>query len=118
MIRLNSFTKIYLYRGVMDMRKQIRGLSSFVQNEIKLNPFERYLFVFSGKRRRSVKILYWDRTGFCLWQKLLEKDRFIWPKEKDHSCVEMNADQLLFLLEGYDIWKMKPHETLNYKYVS
>lgn len=102
----------------MDMRKQIQGLSAFVQNEMKLNPFENYLFIFSGKRKKSIKILYWDRTGFCLWQKRLEKAKFIWPKQGYDNCVEINSAQLKWLLDGYDIWRMKSHETLNYKYVS
>lgn len=118
MLVSKSFSKLYLYNGFVDMRKQINGLAAFINAEMKLNPFEECLFIFSGKRRRSVKILYWDRTGFCLWQKTLEKDKFIWPKLKDQSSLEISSEQLKWLIDGYDIWRMKPHETLNYKYVS
>lgn len=118
MIVFNEFSRIYLYRGVTDMRRQINGLAAMVQNEMKLSPFERYLFVFSGRRRNVVKMLYWDLSGFCLWLKRLEKEKFIWPKIKDCESVEISEKQLRLLLEGYDIWRMKPHEKLNYKHVS
>lgn len=118
MLDLNSFSKIYLHKGITDMRKQINGLAAFVQNEMRLDPFGRYLFIFCGRRRRSIKILYWDRTGYCLWQKLLEKEKFFWPKERDQNQIELSVEQLRWLLDGYDVWRMKPHETLNYKYVS
>lgn len=118
MINTSGFFKIYLYRGCVDMRKQINGLSAFVQNQMLLNPFENCLFIFSGRKRNSVKILYWHRTGFCLWQKLLEKEKFVWPKLRDEFSIEITREQLEWLIDGYDIWRMKPHETLNYKYVS
>jgi len=118
MIDLKSFTKIYLYRGVVDMRKQIRGLSSFVKNDMQLDPFGRYLFIFCGRKKNSIKILYWDRTGYCLWQKLLEESKFPWPKQRDQTPVELTVEQLRWLLAGYNIWRMKPHEAVNYKYVS
>jgi transposase len=117
-IKFEGFSKIYLYKGFIDMRKQINGLAGFVQQELQLNPFEKYLFVFCGKRKDSVKILYWRRTGFCMWQQKLEKDKFIWPKLRDQSCIELSAEKLEWLLDGYDVWRMKNHETLNYKYVS
>ena len=74
MIKLEGFSKIYLYKGFIDMRKQINGLAAFVQQELQLNPFEKYLFIFCGKKRVSVKILYWRRTGFCI------QDRAMFPE--------------------------------------
>jgi transposase len=116
-LNLNSFTKIYIYKSFVDMRKQINGLAVVVEHEMQLNPFEKYLFVFIGKKKNSIKLLYWDRSGFCLWQKKLEKEKFI-CSIKDKSIFELSEQQLLFLLDGYDIWRMKPHSTLSYKYVS
>ena len=118
MIDLKSFSHIYLYKGIVDMRNSINGLSAKVQNEMKLNPFGRYLFIFSGKKRDSIKILYWDKTGYCLWQKRLEVDKFIWSKNREAEAFEISHEQLQWLLDGYDIWKMRPHAVLNYKYVS
>lgn len=118
MLDLNSFSKIYLHKGAIDMRKQIRGLSSFVQNQMQLDPFGNYLFIFCGKNKNNIKILYWNRTGYCLWQKILVAEKFSWPKQRDDNHVELTVEQLRWLLDGYDVWRMKPHAALNYKYVS
>jgi transposase len=58
--------------------------------------------------------LYWEHNGFCLWQKRLEKDRFSWPKPNPAGVVTLTVQQLNWLLEGYDISRMKPHQALHY----
>lgn len=117
MIRLADFNKIYLCKSIIDMRKAINGLSAYVQNHMQLNPFEKYLFVFTGRKRDGIKILYWHRNGFCLWQKKLSRDKFVWTKSRDGDAVLITEHQLRLLLDGLDIWAMKPHETLNYTHV-
>ena len=72
--------KVYLAIGNTDMRKAINGLSILVESNMDLDPFSGHLFVFCNRGRNILKILYWDRNGFCLWQKRLEKDRFRWPE--------------------------------------
>lgn len=67
--------RVYLALGNTDMRKAINGLSVLVEGNLSLNPFSGHLFVFTNRRRNILKILYWDRNGFCLWQKRLEKHR-------------------------------------------
>ena len=62
------------------MRKQINGLALIVQEQMEMDPFQDALFVFCNGQRRILKALYWDRTGFCLWMKRLEKHRFPWPR--------------------------------------
>lgn len=109
-----EFKDIYLCRQFVDFRKKINGLVEIVESEMSLNSLSESLFVFTNKRRDRLHILYWDRTGYALWHKRLEKAKYIWPKKIDLDVVHLSADQLGFLLEGYDIWKMKPHETLKY----
>jgi transposase len=75
------------------------------------------LFLFFSRNRRKVKILYWDQSGFALWYKRLEKNKFNLPKSKDLKTLIITDAQLRMLLVGYDIWKMKPHETLCYEQV-
>ena len=77
-----SHLKVYLAPGYTDMRKAINGLSILVDG-LDLDPFSGHLFVFCNRRQTMLKILYWDRNGFCLWQKRLEKDRFSWPQSTD-----------------------------------
>lgn len=64
---------IYLYMDIVDFRKSINGLIVVVEQDMDLNPFRDALFVFCNKKRDKVKILYWDKTGFALWFKRLEK---------------------------------------------
>mgnify|MGYP003692602081 CR=1 FL=1 len=66
--------KIYLYRKPVDFRKSIDGLAALVELDIKVAVFDPVLFVFLNKSRNRVKILYWERNGFCLWLKRLESE--------------------------------------------
>jgi transposase len=118
MIRLEDFSGIYLHRDRVDFRKSINGLSLVVENEMKRNVFEKSLFLFCNKDRTRLKILYWDKTGFALWLKRLEKDKFTWPNKLENSVVEVSTLQLRWLLAGVDVWKIKPHEQLKYSCVS
>ena len=102
---------IYVKPGATDMRKQINGLAVIVEQELELDPFSGALFLFCNKQRKLLKILYWDKNGFCLWLKRLEKDRFPWPKNKD-DVQQILSDQLSQLLSGIDFWNA--HKSLEY----
>ena len=69
MIDHSRFESIFLHRDTVDFRKSIDGLSTIIQDEMNLNPFGNYLFVFANRRRNKIKILYWDKTGHALWYK-------------------------------------------------
>jgi len=103
--------KIFVRPGVTDMRKQINGLAAIAESEMRLPPFTGNLFLFCGRNRKVLKVLYWDRNGFCLWMKRLENDRFPWPSG-DTEAREINRDQILLLLRGIDFWH--EHRSLNY----
>jgi len=75
----NALTEIHLCIQPVDFRKGINGLCALVESELTLDVFSEALFVFTNRRRDKVKILYWERSGFCLWLKRLEKERFKWP---------------------------------------
>jgi len=79
-----------------------------------LSPFETALFVFCNKRGTQLKVLYWDMTGFALWQKRLEKAKFKWPKKHASTTITLTHEQWLWLLRGFDITRIKPHESLTY----
>ena len=99
---LSAKGSVYVAAGSTDMRKSINGLSLMVEQAMDLNPFSGDLFVFCNRLRNIVKILYWDRNGFCLWHKRLEKDRFKWPQSAD-DVVNIDQQQLTWLLSGLDI---------------
>jgi len=107
--------RVYLHCDPVDFRKQINGLSAIVEQELDVSPFGDALFVFVNRRRTGIKALYWHRNGFCLWQKRLEKQRFAWPDATafEQTCP-LSMRELEWLLEGFDLWHNKPHNTLNY----
>jgi transposase len=84
MFLTSTALKVYLAPGYTDMRKAINGLSILVE-QLELDPFSGHLFVFCNRSRKILKILYWDRNGFCLWHKRLEKQRFKWPETSEVS---------------------------------
>jgi transposase len=95
--------KILLKPGVTDFRKQINGLSVIASEELKQNIFSGILFMFCNKSRTRLKILYWDRNGFCLWMKRLEKDKFPWPKNIDEAAW-IDFQKFKMLLNGIDFF--------------
>jgi transposase len=113
-----EFKAVFIHREPVDMRKQINGLSEIVQAASMGSFSEPHLFVFAGRRRDSIKVLYFDRSGFALWQKRLEKDKFPWPKKHTDEVVRLTPEQFSWLLDGYDVWKMKPFENLFFERVS
>ena len=110
---LPSATRIYLAVGSTDMRKAINGLSILVEDQLELDPLSGHLFAFCNRRRNMIKVLYWDRNGFCLWHKRLEKHFFIWPESPD-QVLRLDARELNWLLEGLDIGGVDGHEKLCY----
>ena len=108
---------IYLCRDPVDFRMGINGLSVMVEATLKFDPFSRNLFCFVNKRRNQIKVLYWQRTGFCLWLKRLEEERFKWPVHLEGSVVELDEDQFFWLLDGLDLKHLKPHRSLEYRTV-
>lgn len=115
----HSFTTVLIHREPVDMRRGINGLCGLVAAaEMGELPSGQNLFVFAGKRRDSIKVLYFDKTGFCLWQKRLEQAKFPWPKIFTESVVKLSPEQFAWLLEGYDVFKMKPFERVNFERVA
>lgn len=109
---------VYLHRDPVDFRKAINGLSLIVSEAMALSPFDQALFVFCNKRRTQLKVLYWDDTGFALWQKRLEKERFKWPKKTSAHTITINHEQWNWLLRGFDFIKITPHAQLQYNAIS
>jgi transposase len=99
MLGLAAATRIYLYRGICDMRKSFDGLCGIVRSNLGEDPLSGFLFVFVNRIRSMVKILYWDRDGLALWYKRLERGHFtlprIWPSD---GLIERR--DLSMLLEG------------------
>jgi transposase len=105
--------QVYLAIGATDMRKSINGLSMLVDSQLELDPLSGHLFCFCNRRQDIVKILYWDRNGFCLWHKRLEQDRFKWPNSTE-EVVSLQGHELSWLLNGLSIDQCDGHRRVPY----
>ena len=105
MIPSGNDVRVYLATGVTDMRKSINTLSIL----------SGHLFGFCNRKRDTLKILYWDRNGFCLWHKRLERDRFRWP-QNDVEVQMIGSRELRWLLDGLSI-QQPAHGALGYSIV-
>ena len=116
MMRPAEDAEVYLCQDPVDMRKSINGLSILVEQTLALDPFRPHLFVFCNRKRDKIKILYWERTGFVLWYKRLERDRFAWPEGRE-SVVALRGRELNWLLDGVDVFVLRPHRELSFESV-
>ena len=115
MLTMALEAKVYVAVGATDMRKSINGLSLLVEEHFQLDLFSGSLFAFCNRNKDRVKILYWDRNGFCLWLKRLEQDTFRWP-ETESDVLEISRPALDWLLHGLDL--RQAHQRLTYGSVS
>ena len=113
MKRASDFNRILLFREATDMRKQINGLAEIVQDTMKESPFSENLFLFCNRRKDIIKAIYFDRAGFCLWTKRLDKNRFPWLKTGGEIKVEITDKDLELLFDGVDVFKR--HKKLKYE---
>lgn len=93
---------VYLCAEFVDFRKSINGLAALVEADLELPVLSGALFVFCNKGRDKLKLLYWDRTGFALWYKRLDKQKFKWPKLQT-ATLNLTEEQLSWLLSGFDV---------------
>jgi transposase len=102
MFKLENTARVWLVLGKIDMRKAINGLSGIIANTLSMNPLSGEYFVFCAKKRNTIKILYWDKNGYCLWIKRLEQDSFRWPRTSQEAQA-ITGEQLSWLLSGLDM---------------
>ena len=111
---LNDFKcncPVYLACGYTDLRQGIDGLAGKVQQQFHLEPFERALFLFCGRRKDRIKGLYWEEDGFVLLYKRLESGSFQWPRNGEEAR-QLTAQQYRWLMEGLSVEQPKAHKAL------
>jgi len=100
--------RIYLCTSPADMRKGFDSLAALVRDALGRDPLSRDLFLFVGRAKDRLKILYWDGDGFALWYKRLEEGSFRLPSAKTAGAsLELKASELAMLLEGIDLTSVK-----------
>lgn len=88
------------------MRKQIDGLAALVHANFQLDPFSNSLFLFCGRKRDRMKVLFWEGDGFLLLYKRLENGTYQWPKTQE-DVREITPQQYRWLIEGLTIDQKK-----------
>ena len=111
MLTIPGSVRIFIGRNPVDMRKSIDGLMSVVQEELREDAYSGHLFVFLSRRADRVKILAWEKSGFVLFYKRLERGQFKVPRiGQDAMAVEIDATQLAMLLDGIEFGRVRRPE--------
>jgi len=103
MLTLPPSVRIYLAPGATDLRRSVDGLGALTRDRLGLDPLTGHLFLFRNRRGDRLKILVWDRSGFWVLYKRLERGTFAWPAEEPATPFEMRASELALLLSGVDV---------------
>ena len=112
---LNPPEKIYISSANVDMRKSIDRLSFIVRQKFQLNMFSDAMFVFHNRHCDKIKILYWDRDGFCLLYKRMEKEKFRFPRHISEEIYSITKEELYWLMHGLRIEEIKKYESITSK---
>jgi transposase len=104
----NLPVRVYLCTGSVDMCKGFDSLAALVREHLKYDPLAGHLFLFVGRDKDRLKILYWDSDGFAIWYKRLEEGTFRLPAPKSQTAsVELKASELAMLLAGIDLTSIR-----------
>jgi transposase len=105
MLTLPPSVRVYVATTPVDLRKHFDGIALVVEQTLRLAPRSGHLFVVFNKRGDQVRILFWDRHGYCLVAKRLERGTFRLPWERTNGGehVEVEAAELALILEGIDL---------------
>jgi transposase len=119
-LSLPPSVRIFLARGATDLRKSFDTLAALVCEMIAEDPQSGHLFVFLNRRKDRVKILWWDRSGYCLLAKRLEHGRFHIYDQADgnDASYEVSASDLSLLLEGIDLRGARRRSTHDSRFVT
>ena len=116
MLTLPCSVKIFIYTQPTDMRCGFNKLSMLAENFMRQDPFSGHLFVFFNKYGDKCKILFWDRTGFCLWYKKLQEGAFErLPNPQGQAALEVDIAKLTWILEGIDLFRARRRKRYEHK---
>jgi transposase len=116
MLTLPSSVKIFIYAQPADMRCGYHKLSMMAESFMQKDPLSGHLFVFFNKGGDKCKILFWDRTGFVTWYKVLEEGTYEkLPGKHNTPSIEVDIAKLTWILEGIDLFKARRRNAMNVK---
>jgi transposase len=108
MLSLSGSNRYFFYRPAADMRKSFDGLSGLVREGLSKDPLSGDVFIFFNARRTQVKLLIWERDGFAIWYKRLEKGTFELPVQNENTnASELRSEELLLILQGISLQSVR-----------
>ena len=108
MLSLSPSGRYFLYRHQSDMRKGFDGLSGLVRDGMTKDPLSGDVFIFFNKRRNQVKLLLWERDGFSIYHKRLERGTYELPSISDpFTSAELRSDGLMLILQGISLQSVR-----------
>ncbi len=113
MLSISSSTRVFVYRGVCDMRRSFEGLASLAREVMSKDPLKGHLFVFMNRSRTSMKVLYWDRSGYAIWYKTLQRGTYTIPQQEEITSAELGC-----ILEGIEYEKLPRKRRFSADFVS
>jgi transposase len=102
MLSLGSGARVFAALGATDMRKSYDTLAEEVRRVIGEEPLSGAFFVFCNRARNRIKVLVFDRGGYWLIARRLERGTFAWPKERTRGPLALRAHDLMLILDGLD----------------
>ncbi len=118
MLSITSSQRYFLYSGLTDMRKGFDSLCGLVRNEFKMDPLSGDVFIFLSRSKNRIKLLQWQRDGFAVYYKRLEKGTFEIPKNTSSSTVFLSSQQLILIMEGIQLSSVKKRPRYEHHFVS
>ena len=119
MLGFTAAQRYYLSRQPADMRKSYDGLSGLVRQGLGRDPLSGEVFIFVNRRRNMMKLLVWDRSGFVLWSKRLERGTFELPKKSEEgAALVLSWEELVLILEGVSLGSVRRRKRYSRKQVA
>lgn len=113
MVALSNALRYFLYREDTDMRKGFDGLSGVVRQALNKDPLSGDVFIFFNKRRTQIKLLLWERDGFSIYYKRLERGTYELPLHTGMHTIELRSDELMLILQGISLKSVRRRERFN-----
>lgn len=110
MLNISSAQRYFIYSDLADMRKGFDSLCGVVREEFKMNPMSGDVFIFLSRTKNKIKLLQWQRDGFAIYYKRLEKGTFELPEKNSESCCKISSQQLMLIMEGIKLSSIKKHK--------
>jgi transposase len=107
MLTLPDSCRYFLYRPPTDVRKSFYSLAAIVKEQMKGDPMSGDIFIFMNRHRNYIKMLRWEKDGFAIYSKRLERGTFEMPAAQDNGSYAITSQQLSLILQGIALTQIR-----------